>query len=86
MPRISADILGPLCHGYKNRANCHGYSFGYHMRIFSQPVHRSLLTHRFGQAKSPTVQLRPFHTTLAFCNQPVSSGRPVGPVRPVFAN
>ena len=25
MPRISADILGPLCHGYKNRANCHGY-------------------------------------------------------------
>ena len=25
MPRISADILGPLCHGYKNCANCHGY-------------------------------------------------------------
>ena len=25
MPRISADILGPLCHEYKNRANCHGY-------------------------------------------------------------
>ena len=25
MPRISADILGPLCHGYKNRANCHEY-------------------------------------------------------------
>ena len=26
------------------RAN---YSFGYHTRIFSQPVHRSSLTHRF---------------------------------------
>ena len=25
MPRISADILGPLCHGYKNCANSHGY-------------------------------------------------------------
>ena len=23
------------------------YSFGYHTRIFSQPVHRSSLTHRF---------------------------------------
>ena len=29
MPRICADILGPLCHGYKNCANCHGY-----VRIF----------------------------------------------------
>ena len=25
MPRLCADILGPLCHGYKNCANCHGY-------------------------------------------------------------
>ena len=62
------------------------YSFGYHTRIFSQPVHRSSLTHHFGWAKSPTVQLRPFRATVAFYSQPVSSGRPVGPVRPVFAN
>ena len=25
MPRLCADILGPLCHGYKNCASCHGY-------------------------------------------------------------